>query len=70
MNAVLQADKQAIVIDTEKTGHPDLVALTYALYRKIRAEAVVVISNVSVTSQLVYEMETRKIAAFGPIFDS
>lgn len=70
MNAVLQADRQAVIIDTKKTGHPDLVALTYALYRKIGAEAVVIISNANVTRQLVYEMETRKIAAFGPIFDS
>lgn len=70
MNAVLQADPQAMIIDTQKTGTPDLVALTYALYCKIEAEAVVVISNASVTPQLVYEMETRKIAAFGPIFDS
>lgn len=59
-----------MIIDTQKTGHPDLAALTYALYCKIKAEAVVVISNGTVTPQLVYEMETRKIAAFGPIFDS
>lgn len=70
MNAVFQADPQAMIIDTQKTGHPDLAALTYALYCKIKAEAVVVISNGTVTPQLVYEMETRKIAAFGPIFDS
>ena len=70
MNAVLQADPQAVIIDTQKTGHPNLVALTYALHRKIKAEAVVVIGNGSVTPQLVYEMETRGIAAFGPIFDS
>ena len=70
MRAVLRADKRAIVIDTKKTGHPDLPALTYAVYADIGAEAVVVISNPTVTGKLVFEMESRGVPAFGPVFDS
>lgn len=70
VNAVLRADRRAMIIDAKVTDHPNLVALAYAMYQQSNAEAVVVISNADTTRQLVYEMEARKIAAFGPIFDS
>ena len=70
MKAVLRADRRAVIIDTKRTGHPNLPALTYAAYNAIRAEAVVVISNPAVTRQVVDEMVARKVPAFGPIFDS
>ena len=70
MEAALEADRDAIIIDTNQTGHPDLTALTYALYREIRAEAVVLISNPKVTKQVVYALETREVPIFGAIFDS
>lgn len=70
MDAVLRADKHALVIDTKKTGHPNLPALAYALYKQSGAEAVIVISNPKVTRDVVYEMESRKIPAFGAVFDS
>ncbi|KAK4544199.1 hypothetical protein LTR36_004409 [Oleoguttula mirabilis] len=67
---VFRADKEAVVIDTKKTGHPDLIALTYAMVQEIEAEAVMIISNPKATRELVYAMEARNIPAFGPIFDS
>jgi len=67
---VLEADPDAIIIDTKKTGHPNLAALTYALYKDIDAEAIAIISNPKVTRDVVYEMEARKVPAFGAIFDS
>ena len=70
MRVVLRADKRAIIIDTKKTGHPDLTALAWAMYEGIRAEAVVIISNPAVTRKVVFEMECRGVAAFGAIFDS
>lgn len=70
MKAVLRADRRALIIDTKKTGHPNLPALTFAMYAAMGAEAVVVISNPNVTKLVVYEMEARGVPAFGPIFDS
>jgi len=70
IDAVMKADPEAQIIDTRKTGRPDMVTLTYNLYKKAQAEAVVVISNPKVTRKIVYGMETRGIPAYGPIFDS
>ncbi|KAK5112289.1 hypothetical protein LTR85_011561 [Meristemomyces frigidus] len=70
LDNVFRADKDAIVIDTKKTGHPDLIALAYASVQEICAEAVMIISNPTVTREVMYAMEARKIPAFGPIFDS
>ena len=70
MDAVLRADEQAVIIDTKKTGHPDLPALTHAMFKRIAAEAIVIISNPGVTKKVVFEMECRGAPAFGAIFDS
>lgn len=67
---VLRADRNAVVIDTKKTGLPNLAAIVYALVKEVGAEAVMVISNPKVTKDVVFEMEARKIPAFGAIFDS
>ncbi|KAK5116191.1 hypothetical protein LTR62_008517 [Meristemomyces frigidus] len=70
MNDVLRADGNAVIIDTKRTGKPDLIALTFALAKECAAEAVMIISNPAVTREVVYGMESRGIAAFGAIFDS
>jgi len=70
MAKVLRADKDAIIIDTKKTGHPKLIALAYACVQEIQAEAVAIISNPKVTRDVVYGLEARKIPVFGAIFDS
>lgn len=70
VDAVLGADPQGVIIDTRASGRPDMVALTYQLYQESEAEAVVVISNPKLTRKVVYGMESRGVAAFGPIFDS
>ena len=70
VNAVLRADRRAIIVDTKKTGHPNMPALSYAAFESFGAEAVVVISNPAVTAKVVFEMESRGVPAFGPIFDS
>lgn len=67
---VFQADPEAMIIDTKISGRPNMVELTYHLVLEAKAEAVFVISNPSLTSKVVYGMETRGIAAFGPIWDS
>ena len=70
MNAVLKADRDAIVWNTRTLGRPDMVALTYQLVLESNAEAVFIISNPKVTKKVVYGMETRGIPAYGAIFDS
>ncbi|OCL07920.1 hypothetical protein AOQ84DRAFT_278088, partial [Glonium stellatum] len=67
---VLEVNPEAIIINTRVTGRPDLVRMTYQVYREFNAEAVFVISNPKLTRKLVYAMESRGIPAYGPIFDS
>lgn len=68
--SVLISDPKAVIIDTKVTGQPDLEALTYALYKEIDAEAIAIFSNPRVTRDMVFAMESRKVPAFGAIFDS
>lgn len=75
MQNVLRADPKAIILDTSKTsfkeeGMPDLVRLAYGAYRDFEAEGVVVISNPKVTKEVVFALESRKVPAYGAIFDS
>ena len=70
INAVLRADRRAIIVDTKKIGYPDMPALTFAAYESFGAEAVMLVSNPAVTANVVFEMESRGVPAFGPIFDS
>lgn len=69
-DAVLEVDPGAVVIDTHAVGRKDLVALAYKLYVEEKAEAVFCVSNKALTKHLVYEMESRGVPAFGPIWDS
>ena len=32
VDSVLKADSKALIVDTKKTGRPDMVSLTYSLY--------------------------------------
>ena len=64
-------DADPVIIDTSVGGkRVDMLPLVLRLYREFGAEAVAVISNPMVTRRLVWELESRRIPAFGPIFDS
>jgi hypothetical protein len=67
---VLEVDSKAVIIDTYAGGRRDVVVLAYHMYMTEKAEAVFCISNKSLTKKLVYEMESRGVPAFGPIWDS
>jgi hypothetical protein len=67
---VLEVDPKAVVIDTHAVGRKDLVSLAYKLYMEEKAEAVFCVSNKMLTKHLVYELESRGVPAFGPIWDS
>ena len=70
MELVAQSDPDAMIINTRASGRPDMIALTYHLFLKFKAEAVFVISNSSTTRKIVYNMESRGVPAYGPIWDS
>ena len=70
LDAVGQADPEALIINSRSTGRPDMVALAYHLFLESKAEAVFVLSNPTLTRKVVYGMESRGIPAFGPVFDS
>ncbi|KAF1981376.1 hypothetical protein K402DRAFT_425431 [Aulographum hederae CBS 113979] len=70
VETVFRADPKALIIDTNKEGRPDLAPLTYNMWKEAKAEAVIVISNMTLTTNLVFEMESRGIPSFGPIWDS
>jgi hypothetical protein len=64
------AQPDALIWDTGARGKPDMLALTHAAYVQSGAEAVICVSNRTVTSQVVHSLERRGIPAFGPIWDS
>lgn len=70
LEQVDRIDPEAVVIDTDAMGRPDLARVAYNCYKDIDAEAVFVLSNAQVTKKVVYALESRGIPAFGPIFDS
>lgn len=73
IDEIFVADPNALIYDTKSmdpSDRPDLLRLAYKLYRDSDAEAVFVVSNHKVTEKLVYDLESRGVPAFAPIFDS
>jgi hypothetical protein len=64
------AQPDAISWDTGELGKPDVLALAHAAYVESGAEAVICVSNRTVTWQVVHGLERCGIPAFGPIWDS
>ena len=73
------------MIDTRKTGRPDLVKIAYRVWEQSRngvfpeetkqsarrpVEAAVIISNQKVTQKVVYGLESRGVPVYGALFDS
>ena len=67
---ILQAQPDALIWDTDVLGKPDLVQLAYDAVQAFGAEAVICISNQTLTQRVVEEMESRGIPAYGAIWDS
>ncbi|EKG15692.1 AMP-dependent synthetase/ligase [Macrophomina phaseolina MS6] len=70
VEAVYDTDPNAVVHNTRTMGKPDMVAISYRLYKELGAEAVCIISNRKLTEKVVYAMESRGIPAYGAIWDS
>ncbi|MCD9586145.1 hypothetical protein LVK03_13805 [Tenacibaculum maritimum] len=67
---IKEVQPNAIIWNTDTHGKPDLVKLAYKAYKDFGAEAVICISNQSLTNKVVYGMESRGIPAYGAIWDS
>ncbi len=67
---ILAHSEDSIIWDTDKLGKPNLSALALQAVRQSGAEAVIVISNPKLTRQVIYDMESEGIPAFGAIWDS
>lgn len=59
IDAVLRADPDAVIIDSDQTGRCNLLALAYSMFLESDAEAVIVISNPKVVKSVVGGLETR-----------
>jgi hypothetical protein len=70
VDEVMAAQPDALIWDTGAQGKPDVLQLAYAAYVESGAEAVICVSNKTVTWQVVHGLEERGIPAFGPIWDS
>jgi hypothetical protein len=70
MDLVHQADPEALVLDTDEMGRPDLLEVAWRMYREERADAVFVLSNEKVVKAVVGGLEGRGVSAYGPIWDS
>ena len=70
VNEIKNVQPNAIIWNTDEHGKPDLVKLTYKAYKDFNAEAVICISNQSLTQKVVHNMEYRGIPAYGAIWDS
>jgi hypothetical protein len=70
VDEILAAEPDAVIWNTDRDGKPDVLRLAYAAYLDSGAEAVVCISNSTVTWRVVHGLERRGIPAFGPIWDS
>jgi hypothetical protein len=67
---VLAAQPDTTIWNTDERGKPDMLGLTYSLYKSCAAEAVICIANRAVTRRVVHGLECLGIPAFGPIWDS
>jgi ferredoxin-NADP reductase len=61
---------EALVLDTDEMGRPDLLEVAWRMYREERADAVFVLSNEKVVKAVVGGLEGRGVSAYGPIWDS
>ena len=70
LDSIYKADPEAVVWDTRENGRPNLVEIACHAMQEIDAEAVIIISNETVTRIVVRAMERKGVPAFGAIWGS
>ena len=71
LDCVAMLDPNPVILDSDKTGkRVDMLPLVLDLVQSFGAEAVLVVSNPFFTRKMVFDLESRGVPAYGPIFDS
>jgi hypothetical protein len=70
LDLVHRADADAVVVDSDKLGRPDLLEVCLRVGREERVDAVFVLSNEGVVKWVVGGLEKMGVRAYGPIWDS
>jgi hypothetical protein len=70
IDLVHQADENAVILDTDEMGRPDLLEVAWGMARREMVDAVFVLSNEKVVTWVVGGLERRGMLAYGPIWDS
>jgi hypothetical protein len=70
VDEIEDAQPDALIWDTGLLGKPDVLQVAYDAYVESGAEAVICVSNRTVTWEVVHGLERCGIPAFGPIWDS
>jgi hypothetical protein len=70
IDLVNTADEDAIILDTDQMGRPDLLDVAWKEAKRERVDAVFVLSNEKVVKWVVGGLEGRGVLAYGPIWDS
>jgi hypothetical protein len=70
LTLVHKADPDAIVVDSDEMGRPDLLEVCWHIGRQEQVDAVFVLSNEGVVRRVVGGLERRGVRAYGPIWDS
>ncbi|WP_410604690.1 hypothetical protein [Amycolatopsis sp. lyj-90] len=70
VDEVLSLVPDALIINTDQAGKPDVVTLAHRVATDFRADAVVCVANKKLTWAVVNELERRGIPTHGAIWDS
>jgi hypothetical protein len=70
VDEVLRANPDATIWNSDERGKPDVLQLAHGTFVESSSEAVICVSNRTITWQVVEGLESRGIPAFGPIWDS
>ncbi|TDO09981.1 hypothetical protein EV580_4266 [Mycobacterium sp. BK086] len=70
VDEITSAQPDAVIWNTRTQGKPDVFEVSYQAFVEAGADAVIIVSNRSVTTDVVSRFERRGVPAFGPIWDS
>jgi hypothetical protein len=70
LDLVARADPEAVVLDTDEAGRPDLLEVAWRESKRGKVDAVFVLSNERVVRWVVGGLTGRGVRAYGPIWDS
>jgi hypothetical protein len=70
VDEITTAQPDGVIWNTSTQGKPDVFELSYQACVDSGADAVIIVSNRSVTAEVVRGFEQRGVPAFGPIWDS